>query len=155
MFLQCLDGLEKDLDIGDRDYIFNMDVEALYDSLNRDQVEVALREAMAECRPEWMEDLVNWVITGVKMSLDSAVGKFGEKWYKSKDGVATGGKLCVYIANIYVFYAFKRIINSNVNNHVNSLLYFVRFVDDCTGGWRVVVENPQWGLALRRNKKIL
>ena len=84
MFLQCLDGLETNLDyIGDRDYLFNKDIEALYDSLDREHVEASLREAMVECRPEckWTEDLVNWLIIGVKLSLNSAVGKFGEAWY--------------------------------------------------------------------------
>ena len=47
-------------------------------------------------------------------------------------GVATGGKLCVYIANIVVFWAFYDVIYSRPNKH---LIYFYRFIDDGTGGW--------------------
>ena len=64
--------------------------------------------------------------------MDASVAKFGGFWYKAKDGVATGGKLCVYIANITVFYAFSMAIYLNWDNN---LLFLLRFVDDGIGGW--------------------
>ena len=47
-------------------------------------------------------------------------------------GVATGGKLCVYIANVVVFWAFYDVIYSRPNKH---LIYFYRFIEDGTGVW--------------------
>ena len=111
---------------------FNLDVEALYDSLRRDQVELAIRAAIKQCRPTWSDDFAEWLVTSVNLSLDSAVGLFKGKWYQSTGGVATGGKLCVYVANITVFWAFHRVIYSTWPKH---LLYLFRFVDDGTGGW--------------------
>ena len=64
--------------------------------------------------------------------MDAAVAKFGGKWYQASGGVTTGGKLCVYIANIFVFWAFNDVVYSRKNKH---LIYFYRFVDDGTGGW--------------------
>lgn len=135
MLLQKLDLVERDLEIeGSRDFLFTIDFEQLYDSLSRDVVFLALREAIDIYRPDWDRSTIEWVISSVKISLDSAVGKYGVNWYKAKDGVPTGGKLCVYLANIAVFYVCKRAI-AHVNYSTN-ILYFLRFIDDCTGSWR-------------------
>ena len=64
--------------------------------------------------------------------MDVAVAKFGGKWYQASGGVATGGKLCVYIATVVVFWTFYDVIYSRPNKH---LIYFYRFIDDGTGGW--------------------
>lgn len=77
MFLQRLDFIEDTVEIHSGDFIFNMDIEALYDSLDREHVERALREAIEKCRPDWSEELVEWLIYSVKLFLDAAVGKFG------------------------------------------------------------------------------
>ena len=135
MFLQRLEWVEGRLGMENNDYCFTMDFEQLYDSLSRDLVYQSLREAITLHRPEWEDDLVEWLLGSVRLSLESAVGRFGDKWYKAKDGVATGGKLCVYIANIAVYFALKRSL-LYVNNFSCNLLYMFRFIDDCTGGWR-------------------
>ena len=43
------------------------------------------------------------LLYSVELSLDAAVAKFGGKWYQASGGVATGGKLWLYIANVVVF----------------------------------------------------
>ena len=128
MFLQKLENIS----LGSTAYSFNLDVESLYDSIRRSDVEDALRHAISKCRPNWSADFVDWVLESVNISLDASVAKFGGFWYKAKDGVATGGKLCVYIANITVFYAFSMAIYLNWDNN---LLFLMRFVDDGIGGW--------------------
>ena len=109
-----------------------MDVEALYDSIKREHVNLAIRHAIEQCRKTWEEDFIEWLLGSINLSLDAAVAKFVGKWYQASGGVATGGKLCVYIANIVVFWAFNDVIYSRKNKH---LIYFYRFVDDGTGGW--------------------
>ena len=136
MFLQRLDWVEGNMDMGNQDYCFTMDFEQLYDSLSRDLVlNQSLREAIAIHRSEWEDNLVKWLLGSVRLSLESAIGKFGDRWYKAKDGVATGGKLCVYIANIAVYFALKRSLLC-VNKFSSNVLFMFRFIDDCTGGWR-------------------
>ena len=68
----------------------------------------------------------------IKLSLDSAYGYFQGTWYRAKDGVPTGGKLCVHVANISVYYKYKNVIFAN--RHI-SLTFLDRFVDDGVGGW--------------------
>ena len=133
MFLQKLDYIERTTEMRNNYHlIFNMDVEALYDSIKREQVEIAIRDAIMQCRPDWDEGFITWLLFSVDMSLDAAVAKFGGRWYQSTGGVATGGKLCVYVANIVVYWAFNKVIYSQP---CNFLVYFYRFIDDGTGGW--------------------
>ena len=132
MFLQKLDAIEKSVEIKNSYLIFNMDVEALCDSINREHVTTALRHAIGQCRKTWEENFIEWLLYSVELSLDAAVAKFGGKWYQASGVVATGGKLCVYIANVVVFWAFYNVIYSRPNKH---LIDFYRFIDDGTGGW--------------------
>ena len=97
MFLQKLDTLEQSADIGFSHYLFNCDVEALYDSLKRETVILALRVAITKCRPDWSPVFIDWLIDSINLSLDSAIANFEGHWYCSNDGVATGGKLCVFV----------------------------------------------------------
>ena len=96
---------------------------------------MALKEASSVHRPFWSEDLIEWLIQSVILSLDSAAGEFGGEWYRAKCGVPTGGKLCVYLANIAVFYVLKFSF-VHVNQFCSNVLFFFRFIDDCTGCWR-------------------
>ena len=127
MFLQKLDAIEESVEMKNNYLIFNMDVEALYDSIKREHVNLAIRHVIEQCRKTWEEDFIEWLlilIGSINLSLDAAVAKFGGKWYQASGGVSTGGKLCVYIANIVIY--------CRPNKH---LIYFYRFVDDGTGGW--------------------
>ena len=81
---------------------------------------------------KWEEAFIEWLLGSINLSLDTAGAKYGGKWYQASVGVATEGKLCVYIANIVVFWAFNDVIYCRKNKH---LIYFYRFVDDGTGGW--------------------
>ena len=110
MFLQKLDHIERTAEMREEHFIFNMDVEALYDSIKREQDEIAIRDAIERCRPNLDEGFIIWLLTSVHMSLDPAVAKFGGKWYQSSGGAATGGKLCVYVANIVVYWVFNKVM---------------------------------------------
>jgi len=130
MFLQKLDVISP---TSDHNFLFNVDVESLYDSLRRTDVDRALREAISIHRPNWSSGLVEWILESVNLSLDSSVARFGGVWFRAKDGVATGGKLCVYLANITVYYALNMIIYSR---QTSLLIFLIRFVDDGIGGWK-------------------
>ena len=75
--------------------IFNMDEEALYDSIKREHVNLAIRHAIEQCRKKW-EDFIEWLLGSINLSLDTAVAKYGGKWYQASVGVATGKTLCIY-----------------------------------------------------------
>ena len=68
----------------------------------------------------------------IDLSLEASVAQFQGNWYKARKGIATGGTLCVHIANISVFYAYKKIIYLDLPINIS---YLFRFIDDGTGGW--------------------
>ena len=82
--------------------------------------------------PEWSEEMCDWLMDCIDLSLDSAAGYYKGSWYTGIDEVATGGAQCVHVANITVYFAFRTI--SYCNQHI-SITFMVRFVDDGTGGW--------------------
>ena len=83
MFLQKLDAIEKSVAMKNSYLIFNMNVEALYDSIKREYVNLALRHAIGLCRKTWEENFIGWLLDGVELSLDTVVAKFGGKWYQA------------------------------------------------------------------------
>ena len=108
---------------------FGIDVVSLYDSLKFNVVALALRDAMGSCRPDWDSDFCDWLVDMCIFSFESAVVNFRGVWYGVKEGVPTGGIPSVSIANICVYFVFKKLIYTQENNLVDML----RFVDDGLG----------------------
>ena len=134
-----LEELEQSGVIRDNNAVsFSLDVVALYDSLSHDLVFRALDDAIKECRPEWSEEFCQWMMEMVKLSFDSAVVKFDDKWYTSKTGVPTGGIPSVDAGNISVYFVLKNVI---YEAKPERLLSFVRFVDDGSGTWNGSLED--------------
>ena len=61
----------------------------------------ALEDALRSCT-EYSDDLINVVLPLVKFCLQNSVVHYRGKWFKSEDGVPTGGPESGSIANIYV-----------------------------------------------------
>ena len=111
---------------------FTFDFKALYDSLNPDLVKEALTHAINVSRPDWSEELKNWLLSLVDFSLRASVAKYEDSWYSQKNGVPTGGSLCVQLANITVFY----VMNKRVYSQPHLMKFVValkRFIDDGVG----------------------
>ena len=111
---------------------FTFDYKSLYDTLNPNLVIEALETAMFENRPQWSEELKNWIVDLVKMSLKSSIGQFEDNFYRQKEGIPTGGSLCVQLANITVFYVMRKEIytNEQLMTKISSLK---RYIDDGAG----------------------
>ena len=111
---------------------FTFDFKSLYDSLKPELVIEALRYAMVTCRPGWSDKKRKWILDLVKISLISSIGKFKDKFYLQKNGVPTGGSLCVQLANIAVYYIMNIAVYSN-----EDLMQYVkevkRYIDDGAG----------------------
>ena len=104
----------------------------MYDSLTPDLVKNALRYAIHECRPDWEENFVNWLLQLIDLSVKAGFGKFQNKWYIPKTGIPTGGNISVQLANISVFYALKFSLFSN-QLMMENIISVKRFIDDGTG----------------------
>jgi hypothetical protein len=135
--LTWLDETDSQLDhnIKRRLRCFSFDFKALYDSLSPALVIEALNHAMITCRTEWSEELRTWIIDLVKHSFKSSVGMYDDIWYRQKNGVPTGGTLCVQLANITVFHVLSKEIYT-VPNMMTNIETIKRFIDDGSGTFR-------------------
>ena len=111
---------------------FTFDYKALYDSLSPELVCEALEVAMTEERDQWSADKKKWILSLVKLSLRSAVGQYGNNFYRQKKGVPTGGSLCVQLANIAVFYVMRKFVYED-QALMNKVPCLKRYIDDGAG----------------------
>ena len=132
-FLQHLQLVGASAKVDGSCWSFSVDVVSLYDSLDHGILHKAVLDAISTCRPEWPSEFKAFIMESINISLDGSFALFKGTWYIGKIGVATGGTLCVHIANIYVYYAYKNVIFVNIPRNI---LYVVRFVDDGTGLWK-------------------
>ena len=111
---------------------FSFDFKALYDSLNPELVYKALQTAMDECRDVWSDEKKKWILDLVELSMKSAVGQFGDSFYRQKKGVPTGGSLCVQLANITVYHVMRECVydDEQLMERIPSLK---RYIDDGAG----------------------
>ena len=111
---------------------FSFDYKSLYDSLDPELVLEALTAAMEENREEWSDELKRWILDLVRLSLKSSVGQFEDTFYRQKNGVPTGGSLCVQIANITVYYVMRKEVYSD-ESLMAKVASLKRFIDDGSG----------------------
>ena len=100
--------------------------------MNPDLVKEALRDAMMTTRKEWSADFCDWLIDLVDISLRSSIGCYENQWYAQKNGVPTGGSLCVQLANIAVYYIMHKCVYSN-NKLMKRVHTVKRYIDDGAG----------------------
>ena len=92
-------------------------------------VREALFDAMSNTRPHWSEEFCKWIVELIDLSLRSSVGCFEDQWYVQKNGIPTGGSLCVQIANITVYYAMNKCVYSN-SSMMKRVTTARRYIDD-------------------------
>ncbi len=111
---------------------FTFDFKALYDSLEPNLVKEGIQHAMNTCRPEWSNEFKTWIISLIDFSLRASVAKYDNSWWRQKNGIPTGGSLCVQLANITVYYVMLTKVYSepNMMADVRSVR---RFIDDGAG----------------------
>ena len=84
-----------------------------------------MERAKSKAKRKWILDLID-------LSLRASVGKYKDNWFIQKNGVPTGGSLCVQLANITVFYIMNKAVYSNprLMQYVKELM---RYIDDGAG----------------------
>ena len=132
--LKWLDGINMNHSQSDKKSYkcFTYDFKALYDSLSPKLVIEALKVAMDECRPDWTNDFKAWITSLVNHSLISSVGLYDNQWYRQKEGIPTGGSLCVQLANISVYFVLRKTVYTKpeLMEHIPSTK---RYIDDGGG----------------------
>ena len=132
--LRWLDSADRELspEIKKKLNCFTFDFKALYDSLEPTLVKEAVKHAMDTCRPDWSDELKNWIISLIDFSLRASVAKYDNSWWKQNNGIPTGSSLCVQLANITVFYVMSSKVYTAPNMMTN-VLDIKRFIDDGGG----------------------
>ena len=111
---------------------FTFDFKSLYDNLRPELVKEAILHAMQTCRPGWSVAKRNWITKLIDLSLRASIGKFKKHFYLQKNGVPTGGSLCVQLANITVYYIMNKAVYSNPQMMTN-VKELKRYIDDGGG----------------------
>ena len=132
--LNWLEMVNQNYSTNDKKHMkaFTFDFKSLYDSISPNLVIEALRYAMTTCRPGWSERKRKWILDLIKVSLLSSIGKFKENFYLQKNGVPTGGSLCVQLANITVYYVMNKAVYSN-EELMRDVKEAKRYIDDGGG----------------------
>ena len=89
---------------------FTFDFKSLYDNLKPELVKEAVMYAMEECRTSWSKEKREWIISLI--DIRASIGKFKDNFYLQKNGVPTGGSLCVQLVNIAVCYIMHKEVYS-------------------------------------------
>ena len=132
--LRWLDAADQELSPNTKKELncFTFDFKSLYDSLKPDLVKEATRHAMDKCRQNWSEELKKWIISLIDFSLRASVAKYDNSWWKQKNGIPTGGSLCVQLANITVFFVMSKKV-FDVPDMMTNIKDIKRFIDDGAG----------------------
>ena len=133
-----LKNLEQNKSIFEKNFIFSLDVKAMYPSLRKDVVLDALNYALeSDVTPNIEENRKNAIIEGAKLCIENAVLFYRDIWYISHVGIPTGGSESSSLANItlrYLLLLFKR-TPAYIERYDNLIPMLNRFLDDIFGAW--------------------
>ena len=87
---------------------------------------------MNNTRSMWSSALCDWLVDLVDISLRSSIGCFEDNWCVQKNGVPTGGSLCVQLANITVFYVMNKYVY-NDDSLMKPVRTIRRYINDGAG----------------------
>ena len=118
--------------------LFNVDVKALYPSVKFTVLEKALHNAFDTCTG-WDEHSKSVLVELIIYTLKNQQLMWEGKYYLLKQGIATGAKHAVPLANILMTFVVKDML---LNNQTMKLLFesrimlWRRFIDDGTGVYK-------------------
>ena len=87
---------------------------------------------MSTSRPGWSKIKQKWILDLIDISLRASIGKFKDTFYLQKNGVPTGGSLCVQLANITVYYIMNIAVYSKPQL-MHNIREAKRYIDDGAG----------------------
>ena len=89
--------------------VASLDVDALYPSIRRDLLALALEDALRTCS-ELGEEEIQAVLDLTKICLENSTIHYRGKWFLSLDGVPTGGNESKNLANIFVRWMIDKVL---------------------------------------------
>ena len=123
--------------------LFNIDVKALYPSVKFSVLTKALHHAFDTCT-DWNEHSKDLLVEIIIYTLENQQLMWDGKYYLLKQGIATGAKHAVPLANILMSFIIKDLLlnNQTVKLIFDSNVYlWRRFIDDGTGIFKGTIED--------------
>ena len=115
--------------------IFTIDVKALYTSIKFEFMKKALLKCFQDCTT-WSSDVISILIEIIMYTLNNQQIIWNNQYHMLSQGVPTGAKHSVPLANILLTFIILELLNSD-NNFKSKFDAFVklwkRFIDDCGG----------------------
>ena len=137
-YLVCLENVKSKAEIERWDWentiLFTIDVKALYPSVKFGHMRKALTHAFSQYTL-WPEEMKNIIVDLTIYTLENQQIRWNSKFYLLSQGLPTGAKHSVPLANIFLsFIMLEGLKNSELKNMFNSRVKLCkRFIDDCTG----------------------
>ena len=122
--------------------LFNVDVKALYPSVKFEFLKKALCHAF-NTYTDWSDDSKDVLIELIMYTLENQQVLWNGKFYMLCQGIATGAKHAVPLANIFLSYIVKDMLNDNVDMKLlfdSKLVMWRRYIDDGTGIFKGTIE---------------
>ena len=115
--------------------MFSVDVKALYPSVKLNHLKKALLESFEEFT-DWSPTCIQILVNIIMYTLENQQIKWEEKLYMLNQGIPTGAKHCVPVANSLLTFIIKGLINKD--QHFRKMFeenvkIWKRFIDDCLG----------------------
>ena len=111
--------------------LFTVDVKALYPSVQIDDVALSLKHCLAKCT-EWGHNIISILVDLICYTLKNQQIRWNGCYYLLSQGIPTGGKHSVPIANILLSFILLSAIEKEPDFMQNIKLW-VRFIDDGKG----------------------
>ena len=138
--LQHIETTKKNLqEAGDNDWddkiLFTIDVRALYPSVKFPYLFDSIKDCFKRCT-KWSNHQIALLLELIFYTLRNQQIQWEEKIYTFKQGLLTGGKHSVPLANIFLTYIMKELLRTNADfkrvfNEI--IVLWKRFIDDCAG----------------------
>ena len=112
-----------------------MDIVALYPSIPKNMALKSVEHALESAEIDHTQK--NFILEIVKFSIENSVIRYRDIWYKSVNGIPTGGPDSNCIANIFVKWLFTtHLLPSKEVQKYNYLFCRRRFLDDIFSIWK-------------------
>ena len=115
--------------------LFTIDVKALYPSVKFEYLSLALRNCFEACT-SWSGNEVDIILEIILYTLSNQQLLWDNKYYMLNQGIPTGGKHSVPLANILLTFILLDLLESNAQfkaSFTTILKLWKRFIDDCMG----------------------
>ena len=112
--------------------LFMVDVKALYPSVKLPLLKIALISCFKETT-DWTDTTITILVNLIMYTLEHQQIQWNGQFYKLNQGIPTGAKHCVPLANIFLTYIIKELLKKDSTfKHTfdTNIKIWKRFIDD-------------------------